>query len=144
MKRRLLLAAVVLGLAGLGYAWYILSATYDDTSNVKADFNVEATAFIQEFVKDRAAANEKYMEKIISVAGIADDISSPNDSLVTIRFSDSGSGSYAIFSFQENNMEAAKKVQQGEKVTIKGSCSGGNYSEILDLTSIEFKRCIIE
>ena len=37
----------------------------------------------------------------------------------------------------------AKMLKEGDSVSIKGSCSGGKYSSILDTESITFKRCAI-
>ena len=48
-----------------------------------------------------------------------------------------------IFSFQQQNLADVKKLKKGDIVSIKGSCSGGIHSEILDIESITFKRCVL-
>jgi hypothetical protein len=57
---------------------------------------------------------------------------------------DTTTGSYAIFAFQQNHMAEAKALKPGDKVTIKGSCSDGVYSEILGTYFISFKRSTVE
>ena len=53
------------------------------------------------------------------------------------------SGSYVIFAFQQQDKGLAEKIKVGEKVSIKGSCSGGAFSKILETEYITFKRCAI-
>ena len=52
-------------------------------------------------------------------------------------------GSYVIFAFQSQHLAEAKSIKQGDDVSIKGSCSGGAYSEILEAEFITFKRCAL-
>jgi hypothetical protein len=61
---------------------------------------------------------------------------------VNIKISDS-TGSYVIFSFTGNYLEPAKKLMVNDSVVIKGSCSGGIYSDILETETITFKRCAL-
>jgi hypothetical protein len=65
------------------------------------------------------------------------------DSTVNIKMADSTSGSYVIFAFQKQDIGLVKKIKLGEKVSIKGSCSGGAFSKILETEFITFKRCAI-
>ena len=53
------------------------------------------------------------------------------------------STSYIIFAFQEQHLADAKSIKEGDNVIIKGSCSGGAYSSILETEFITFKRCAI-
>lgn len=143
IKRILLVITGPLLTAG---AFYVLQKTveaegFDDTAKLKADYTVNATEFINEFVKNDTASNNKYREKIITVNGNASEIAA-TDSTATIKFADS-TGSYVIFSFDKDHVAAVKKVKEGDAVSIKGSCSGGVYSDILETESITFKRCVL-
>ena len=122
-----------------GVYWYYATEKYADTKDVKADFSVEALAFIREFQQDNNAANAKYSDKIIDVRGIVSEVEAV-DTTYNIKFVDTTSGSYTIFAFQQQHIDEAKTVKVGDQVTIKGSCSGGIYSDILEATSISFKR----
>ena len=122
-----------------GVYWYYATEKYADTKDVKADFSVEALAFIREFQQDNNAANAKYSDKIIDVRGMVSEVEAV-DTTYNIKFVDTTSGSYAIFAFQQQHIDEAKTVKVGDQVTIKGSCSGGIYSDILEATSISFKR----
>lgn len=142
-KKKLLAAGAVLALVGVAVAWYLFTLTFDDTATVKADFTVQSDAFINEFLADEKQANAKYTEKIISVAGLISSIEKA-DSSINIKMSDSTTGSYIIFALQPEQQVKAATLKEGDAVKIKGSCSGGTFSNILETESITFKRCVIE
>ena len=122
--------------------WYIFNDKYADTAKRKATYTVNALDFIKEFEKNDSLANKKYTEQIIAVKGTVSEIEAA-DTTANIKFVDSTSGSYIIFAFQQQHMAEAKQLKEGDKVTIKGSCSGGTYSEILGTEYISFKRSAV-
>lgn len=141
LKRILVLALLAL-LAGAGVVWYIFNDTFADTSHIKADYTVNARDLIREFQQNDSAANRKYSEKIILVRGVVTAVE-PADTTVNLKMADTISGAYIIFSFQQQHMAEAKKVKEGDSIVVKGSCSGGVYSEILGSEYISFKRSTI-
>jgi len=68
----------------------------------------------------------------------------PADKTMIIKITDITTGSYLIFAFQPQHLAKAKPLKEGDRVTIKGSCSDGVYSEILGTYFISFKRSTIE
>jgi len=115
---------------------------YDDSANVKSDYTMQGVDLVREFRENDSLANAKYREKIITVMGRVSETELPNDSTVNIKIADS-TGSYAIFSFTGNYLEPAKKLNPNDSVVIRGSCSGGIYSDILETETITFKRCAL-
>ncbi len=140
--KKWLLAGFILLLAGGAAVWYIFTEKFDDTKKVQADHTVNAMEFIKEFKQGEAAANKKYAEKVIVVNGTVSEIRNA-DSSTNIIMADPDSGDYIIFAFQEQHMAEARALKTGQQVSIKGSCSGGNYSEILEVEKIDFKRCTV-
>jgi hypothetical protein len=51
---------------------------------------------------------------------------------MNLKMTEPSTGSYIIFSFQQQNLADVKKLKKGDNVSIKGSCSGGIHSEILE------------
>ena len=141
--RWLLVSGGILLLIGIIAYFYYATRTHEDTAELKVDYSVEAIPFIKEFEKDHKAANKKYAEKIIAVKGIVT-ATEPADTTMNIKMADTTTGSYLIFAFQNQHMAEAKKVNVGDNVIIKGSCSDGVYSEILGNYFISFKRSKIE
>ena len=138
-----LLIGGALLLTGIAAYFYYQTLTYEDTAAVKVDYTVEAIPFIKEFEKDSKLANDKYADKIIAVKGFVTAIL-PADTTMNIEMKDTTTGSYIIFAFQQQHLDEAKKLNAGDEVTIKGSCSGGIYSEILGTNFISFKRSTIK
>ena len=118
---------------------YLEKQTFGNTSNSKADYTISANELIHEFVNNDSAANNKYTEKTVIVNGQVSEVEAA-DTTINLKFTDSTSGSYAIFAFQDQDVAAAKKVAAGDSVSIKGICSGGVYSRLRKATFISFKR----
>ncbi|MEO7306317.1 MAG: hypothetical protein ABIR78_13670 [Ferruginibacter sp.] len=139
--KKWLIAIFVLLLAGGAVIWWLFNLKYEDTADVKVDYTVNAIEFIKEFKKDMAAANKKYSEKIIVVNGTVSAIEAA-DTTANIKMIDSSSA-YIIFAFQQQHLNEAKQLKPGDKVSIKGSCSNGAFSSILETEYITFKRCAV-
>ena len=142
MYKKLLTGGFIVLWGTGGVVWYIFNQKLEETSKKNADYTVNANDFIKEFHDNDSLANKKYVEKIISVKGNVSDKENL-DSTVNIKMSDSLSGDYIIYTFQEQHIEEAKKIKIGDNVIIKGSCSGGTYSDILQTRYISIKRAAL-
>lgn len=134
-------AAIILIVLG-GIYWYVATDTFSDTADRKPEFTVDAIAFINEFRQDAEAANKKYADKIVAVNGTISALEMA-DTTVNVKMQDPQSASYIIFAFQQQHADEAKTLKEGQNVSIKGSCSGSVYSEIMEAYSISFKRSAI-
>jgi len=115
---------------------------HDHTADVRSAYTVNGLEMIREFQANDSLANAKYKEQIITVNGRASEVEILNDSTVNIKISDT-TGSYLIFSFGDKEAVTVKEIKQGDSISVKGSCSGGEYSDILGVNFITFKRSII-
>ena len=140
--KKWMIALFILLFVGAGVIWWLFTLKYDDTATVKADYTVNALEFIKEFKQDMPGANKKYSEKIIVVNGTISAIEAA-DTTANIKMIDTTSGAYIIFAFQQQHLNEAKQMKEGEKVSIKGSCSNGAFSTILETEYISFKRCAV-
>lgn len=140
--KKLLLAVVVLALLGASVVWYIFTEKHVDTTASKADYTVAALDLIREFETSDSLANRKYTEKILIVNGMVSEVEAA-DSTMNIKMVNDSTGSYIIFAFQQQHLDEAKQLKKGDAVSIKGSCSGGAYSSILETEYITFKRCAL-
>ena len=139
--KKWMIAGFVLLLAAGAFIWYIFTEKFTDTAEVKVDYTVQAIDFIKEFKQDLVLANKKYSEKIVVVNGIVSAIEAA-DTTANIKMIDS-SGAYIIFAFQQQHLAEAKQMKAGDEVSIKGSCSNGAFSNILETEYITFKRCAV-
>jgi tRNA_anti-like len=120
----------------------IFDKTHESTGSVKADFTIEASSLIKEFLANDTTARNKYNEKVLEVSGPVTEVVVAADSTSTIKFADS-TGSYAIFSFEKNDMTKVQLIKPGDNIAVKGVCSGSIFSDILGTTSISFKRSVL-
>jgi len=141
--KKWLIGLVVLLLAAAAVVWYMFTLKYDDTATVKADYTVNASDFIKEFRQDMTAANKKYSEKIIVVNGTVSAIERADTTMNVKMIDTAQNGAYIIFAFQQQHLAEAKAMKEGDKVSIKGSCSNGAFSNILETEYITFKRCAV-
>lgn len=140
--KKWMIAGFILLLAGGGFVWYIFNEKFTDTEKIKADYTVNVSDFIREFQQDMKLANKKYSEKIIVVNGTVSKVEAAGTT-VNIKMTDATSGAYVIFAFQQQHLTEAKQMKEGDKVSIKGSCSNGAFSNILETEYITFKRCAV-
>lgn len=140
--KRLMIGGLLLLLAGGGAVWYIFNEKFTDTSERKAAFTVNAIDLIHEFQQSDSLANKKYAEKIITVNGRISELEAA-DTTINVKMIDTLTDAYIIFAFQQQHLKVAKQLKEGDSVSIKGSCSGGTYSEILETEFITFKRCAV-
>lgn len=140
--KNILIGLLLVSIPLIAIVIYIFTKKFDDTAKVKADYHVNAMDLIREFKQNDSLANKKYTEKIIIVNGRVSEVELA-DTTANIKFIDTTTGAYAIFAFQEQHLSDAKKIKSGDSVSIKGSCSGGAYSEILETEFITFKRCVL-
>jgi len=141
LVKKLLIGSVALLLIGGGLAWYSFTKGFDDTSTIEADYTVNASGFLDEFRVNGSfnkEANVKYAEKIIAVNGRVSNVEAA-DTTLNLKI-ENAEGAYIAFAFQQKDQEAVQQIKAGDSVTIKGSCNGGSFSNILGVPYITFKR----
>lgn len=141
-KNKILLFVIICIAIGSFAVWYICNEKFTDTKKRESAFSVDSQAFLKEYQQNDSLANIKYREKIIEVKGIVSEIETM-DTIFNIKMIDTATDAYIIFSFQDEQIKKVKQIKEGDKVSIKGSCSGGAYSEILETETINFKRCVL-
>ena len=141
VKRILLVGLILLAVGGIAI-WYIFTEKFTDTSKETAAYTVNAIDFIKEFQANDSMANNKYAEKIITVNGLVFETEAA-DTTINIKMMDTLTDAYIIFAFQQEHLKEAKQLKAGDNVSIKGSCSGGAYSQILETEFVTFKRCTL-
>ncbi|MFM8592239.1 MAG: OB-fold protein [Sphingomonadales bacterium] len=140
--RWILLAIVVMALAGGAVFYYVMTAQFADTTSEKPAYSISAMDLLGEFQQNDSAANKKYSEKIVAVSGLVSEVEGA-DTSATVKFVDTLTGSYLIFDFQSGASRQAAALQPGANVTLKGSCSGSIYSRLRNAHMISFKRSVI-
>jgi tRNA_anti-like len=138
-----LISGVVLLAVAAAIVWYLFNLKFDDTKNIKADYTVNAIDFLNQFKSGDSTVNKKYRDKTITVNGRVSETEAAIDSSINIKMTDTLTGNYIIFSFQNQHLNETKKIKAGDSVSIKGSFSEGIYSEVFESVMVNFKRCTL-
>jgi len=148
MKTRILtygIWVVLIGLlAGICIAIYMFNKPKRDISNTKPEYTVTAEQLLTEFTKNEQAANSKYLSesggKVIQVSGLIAEIEQKGDTTLTISLKGLSDSQRINCSMEKTGIPEAKSLKAGDKVSIKGECTG-----YLDITNeVSMVNCIYE
>lgn len=143
MKKRIIKWGLIVLVSGAviggGVIYYMFNQPHRDVQATAADYQLEATALVNEYLTDATAANKKYLQaegdsKIIAVTGIVASIEEDlNQQKVVFLKDRNGKAGVSCTFIAETNAHASK-LKIGESVTIKGVIrSGAEYDEDLEL-----------
>ena len=102
--------------------FYIFKKADTNVASKKADVEMEAGDLVKSFDADEKSANTKFLNKIIMVKGVVDNVTdTKSDITVYIKQKDKTSG--IMCSFDKTEFQKSP-VKAGDEVRIKGICSG--------------------
>ncbi|MFA7445881.1 MAG: hypothetical protein WCY89_08025 [Flavobacteriaceae bacterium] len=126
MKRIAYLTGISLFL-GILIALFVFIKLYNkphiDVGDSKADYVMSIEAIAGDFEENEAVANEKYLDKIIQVEGVINDIAlSDGNSILTLKARQSDQSVVCTMAASENIKIVG--LQKGNTVTVRGICTG--------------------
>lgn len=119
MIRKIIIALAVIGAIGGSIGFYMFNKPLESTMSMKADYSIEPGVLLAAFEEDEAAANTKYLDKVIEVKGQVQKIEKADDKIAVYLETDNLMSSI-IFQMEE----AGVQFEKGEEVTLKGICTG--------------------
>src|SRR5688572_2173598 len=144
IKKRMIIGGIVVVIMTTAiYAWYQYNRTVEGLSAVRADYSINASALINEFVNNEDSANKKYLNKILSVKGMIKSIEAGQGAGTIVLGDTTGmSGVRCVLDSSAHSMTVS--LQQGAVITIKGAITGFNKDETGLLGSdVQLNRCVI-
>jgi hypothetical protein len=144
IKKRIIIGGIVVVIMVTAiYAWYQYNRTVEGLSAVRADYSINASALINEFVNNEDSANRKYLNKILSVKGMIKSIET-GQGAGTIVLGDTTDMSGVRCVLDSSARSTTASLQQGVVITIKGAITGFNKDETGLLGSdVQLNRCVI-
>jgi hypothetical protein len=136
---------VVVGfLAGISVAVYMFNKPKRDIAKTKPEYSLTAAQLMTEFTQNEQAANAKYLSaasgKVIQVSGVIGEIDQKGDSTLNILLKIPSNSGTVNCSMEKNEIPGATSLKVGDKVAIKGECTG-----YLDITNeVSMVKCIQE
>lgn len=115
---------LLLAVLAIGVGVYMYNKPHQNIKKAKADFKLEATELFSQFEADEASANEKYLDKLIQVSGIVTDTAIDEAGQVSITL-DAGNSMFGIIcKLDDLTKHKRTTFQPGEKINLKGVCTG--------------------
>jgi len=142
MKRKKVIRFIaILGVAGLiiggGIGLYMFNMPQRDVQSADTDYSVTSTQIVREYLKDKDAANQKYLasdgdSKILEVTGVVSDISEDFNGQKVVLLKNEGDQAGVSATFTEETESSLNGVGPGQTITVKGVIrSGAAYDEDL-------------
>jgi hypothetical protein len=139
---RVVLFVAVVGIVGAIYAYKEFNRKPTDTATAKADFTVSATGILDEYSKADSASTKMYSGKLLQVEGVIKEITKDEKGLYTIALGDTTQMSSVRCSIDSVCTNKAASLAKGQKLVLKGICSGYNADELLG-SDLFLVRCSI-
>lgn len=142
-KRKIIKIGIIVAITGIVIAGsiglYMFNMPHRDVQSAKADFSLNSSGIVEEYLADAKAANSKYLaadgdSKVLKISGRVNKISENfvGQKVVLLKTDTDKAGVSATFT-EETNTNAAKLLI-GQNVTLKGVIrSGAAYDEDLEL-----------
>jgi hypothetical protein len=125
MIKKILIAIVLLIVAGVVTGYYMWHMPHQKVEDARG-ISITADALLKEYTANEKAADARYLNKAIEVAGTVSEIEKNQDGglMVILQTADATAG------IQCAMRDAGTVVTKGQKVTIKGFCSGSGIMGI--------------
>ena len=122
----LVIAAIVMILAGAAIGLKMFFKPHADVSKMKADLNVEASVLISEFETDESAATLKYGEKNLEITGklVSKSKLAQGAEVLVLENEMQGISCQLDSAWASENRILVESVQAGQQITVKGICKG--------------------
>ena len=134
-KFKILIGFFLVVIIGLTASLYYYNKPHVNIEKSDAAYRLTAQNLIKEYQDNEKNTNEKYTEKVIQIEGDVSEISTlRGNSVVTLNDPDSESS--IICHMQAEDNKRALTLKKGERITIKGVCTG----YLLDVIMV---RCIL-
>lgn len=120
-KTIIVLSVVIIVLLAGVFVYMTYNKPHKSVNDV--DFSMDATLLVAEFEQDEAAANTKYLDKVVEVKGTVKEVMK-SDNSITLLLGEADAMSSVSCSLSAGAAKDAGDVKAGDEVTIRGICSG--------------------
>jgi hypothetical protein len=134
MKTKIIVAIAFVAVLGLSAGFFLYQKPAQTVVTGEADFSLEASTLFHEYNTNEELANQKYLNKIISVHGEVTDVTVNAESIsVTLGSSDPLAGVSCEIPVQGEK----PIINAGDVVRIKGLCTGKLMDVVLTKCALE-------
>jgi len=142
-KRKMFKIGIITAVAGVVIAGavglYMFNMPHRDVQSAKADYSLNSSEIVAEYLTDAKAANSKYLaadgdSKVLEITGTVSKISEDFDGEKVVLLKSDNDKAGVSATFTPETSENAAKLEVGQQVTLKGVIrSGAAYDKDLEL-----------
>lgn len=136
MKKYILYGILLVAVVGSVVAYRMYNKPFANMEKAAADFTVDAKAFYSEFEADEAAANTKYLGKVIEVSGAVREVKKDEAGKVSIVLDSGSELAGVVCELDELSQHPKTDFAPGDQIKIKGNCTG-------ILMDVVLVRCVV-
>lgn len=130
-KQKILLACTMIFGAAVWWGYKEYNRKNDDLAFAKSDLQVTSADLIRSFQADEKSANQKFLDKIVSVTGKVKDIDKDEKGYYTLVLGEENTMSSVRCSMDTTHGQDITLIRTGNQITIRGACTGFNSDELL-------------
>lgn len=139
MKRFLIIFLIFIAIIVLILAGSYLYIRYIPDKNIAkqtSDFSISSSNLVKEYESNPSSSDKKYIDRVIEVTGIIAEISTDQNNSIVFILRDNELSAGVLCTLNEIATKKAKHYKKGDKINIKGTCSGMLFEVVLN-------KCII-
>ena len=122
MNKKYLITAAILLLLIIIWGLYQFNRPHTSTAGLHADYSLTAVELFDNFQKDEAAANKKYLGKVIEIRGMISSIQTGANNISILMEASPAGG--VNCSCSNDGAGSFRNLKKGDTLTIKGRCTG--------------------
>jgi len=135
MKKKILLSVSLIIILMTAAAMYLYNKPSSQTMSGRPDYVVNAGPFFQEFEQNEIAANKKYLNRTVLVTGTVTGVQAVDSVGINITL-ETQNPLFGV-SCEFTDPGEANNIKAGDKVSIKGLCTGMLLDVVLVKCSVE-------
>jgi tRNA_anti-like len=143
LTRIILLMVVVITALGAGYVYKEYNRKRPSATDTSPDFSQAPGELAKSFASDIAAANAKYLNKIIAINAAVDRTEVDDNGMYTIIFKDSSTNTSVRCLMDSAENSKAALIRPAQQVQVKGTCTGYNPDDMGLGADIILQRTVI-
>ena len=122
--KKIIYAGLFLLLIGVIVGYMMYNKPHQNILKAKTDFKMQASDLYGDFETDEKAANGKYLDKIIEISGIIQEVKTDGNGITSITLDAGGLMGGVICQLDEWSEHTDNNFQKGQNITFKGVCTG--------------------
>ncbi len=123
MKKKILIAVLICTVGVAAAGTYLFNKPRQSIMDAQPDAVTNAPTLVSEFESDEIKSNEKYLGKVIEVTGVINATNLDEKGTLNITLQGGDLGGVGC-QFETIKIKTPKKLTAGDKITVKGICTG--------------------